>query len=84
MHGTTLKLSVRDDGIGLRAARVRHGIGLSNTRSRLQRLYGDDAAVMVRDHADGGVIADIELPIRTEGRTAPPRAETFAAGLTVP
>ena len=41
--GSMLELEVRDNGVGLSAARLtdfNRGIGLGNTRSRLQHLYG--------------------------------------------
>src|SRR4029078_8957227 len=41
--GTMLELAVQDNGVGLSAARLsdfNRGIGLSNTRSRLEHLYG--------------------------------------------
>jgi len=38
-----VELSIKDDGIGLMGEAVAsNGIGLSNTRERLQRLYGDE------------------------------------------
>ena len=41
--GGLLELEVRDNGVGLSAARLtdfNRGVGLANTRSRLQHLYG--------------------------------------------
>ncbi len=41
--GSMLELEVRDNGVGLSAARLtdfNRGVGLANTRSRLQHLYG--------------------------------------------
>jgi two-component system LytT family sensor kinase len=63
--GDTLWLRVRDDGAGLpKSWPRREGVGLSNTRSRLDRLYGEEAAVTVRENPGGGVLVDIYIPLR--------------------
>jgi sensor histidine kinase YesM len=63
----TLALVVSDDGPGLPQARPDHGgIGLTNTRTRLARLYGDRARLVVEQQAAGrGVRVTITLPVRT-------------------
>lgn len=62
----TLWLRVRDDGAGLQKGWPRReGVGLTNTRSRLDRLYGDQAAITVRDNPGGGVLVDIYIPLRS-------------------
>ena len=76
-----LRLSVRDDGVGLApgwddqdAGRV----GLANARTRLLHLYDGAATLDVGPGADGtGVAVEITLPL---GRTRPPaRADAAAA-----
>ena len=59
-----LRLEVRDDGLGLRpsAAGRRSGIGLRNTRERLQQTYGAAASLTVEARPGGGVVASITLP----------------------
>jgi two-component system LytT family sensor kinase len=58
-----LELLVRDDGPGAGSGdTARPGIGLSNTRARLTRLYGDDFGLAVENAAGGGLEARIELP----------------------
>lgn len=58
-----LELLVRDDGPGTGVGdTARPGIGLSNTRARLTRLYGDDFGLAVENAAGGGLEARIELP----------------------
>ena len=59
-----LWLEVRDDGVGLNAgarARIRSGIGLANTRDRLDCLYGNSHSL---DFSDGGpgLAVRIEIP----------------------
>jgi len=61
-----LKLTVSDDGPGLLSPRPGHsGIGLTNTRSRLLRLYGDSAHLVIEPASVRGVRVTITLPIRT-------------------
>ena len=58
-----LELVVRDDGPGTGVGdTARPGIGLSNTRARLTRLYGDDFGLAVENAAGGGLEARLELP----------------------
>ena len=58
--------SCRTTGPGLLPPRLVHsGIGLTNTRSRLARLYGDAAHLVVEPAADRGVRVTITLPMRT-------------------
>jgi two-component system, LytTR family, sensor kinase len=58
-----LELVVRDDGPGAGGGDgARPGIGLANTRARLQHLYGDDFTLDVRNLPEGGVEARVDLP----------------------
>jgi hypothetical protein len=41
----------------------REGIGISNCRERLRVLYGDGARIDLSNHADGGVVASVSLPL---------------------
>jgi len=50
----------RDDG-----APGSGGVGLSNTRARLQQLYGVDQQLSLRPGAGGGTVAEIVLPYHT-------------------
>jgi two-component system LytT family sensor kinase len=62
----SLNLVVSDDGPGLLAPRSgRSGIGLTNTRSRLLRLYGERAHLVIEQASGRGVRVTITLPIRT-------------------
>ena len=63
--GDTLWLRVRDDGAGFAKDRPRRdGVGLANTKSRLDRLYGEQAALTIRENPGGGVLVDIYIPLR--------------------
>lgn len=62
----TLKLRIEDDGPGLRDSPTpQFGVGLSNTASRLDELYGDQAKLVVGRGAVCGVVVSIELPFVT-------------------
>ena len=63
----SLVLEVRDNGAGIaRSAASGQGIGLTTTRSRLTHLYGTQHALELGDGPDGGCIARIRIPYRTE------------------
>jgi two-component system LytT family sensor kinase len=66
-----LHLRVRDDGRGLPAGwdpERNVGIGISNTRERLQRLYGDrEQSFSLVGDAGKGVCVDLEFPFRDSG-----------------
>jgi two-component system, LytTR family, sensor kinase len=61
-----LALVVADDGPGLSASRAgQAGIGLTNTRSRLARLYGAKSELVVEHAIPRGVRVTVRLPLRT-------------------
>jgi LytS/YehU family sensor histidine kinase len=65
--GDRLRLEVLDDGPGLRndqSPPSRGGIGLSNTRARLQELYPDAHHFEISNRPEGGAMAAVELPLR--------------------
>lgn len=65
--GNDLVLEVRDNGPGLPEEDLKEdGVGLSNTRQRLQNLYGSNQSLTVTQHEEGGVAARIRLPFHTE------------------
>jgi signal transduction histidine kinase len=59
----SLELVVEDDGAGPDGAAVRDGLGLSNTRARLETLYGDRASLVVQGRPAGGTRAVVHLPL---------------------
>lgn len=67
-----LRLMVRDNGPGMRAAELEEGVGLRNTRERLGQMYGADQNLTLSDREGGGVEAVIEIPYHTRSdlRTA--------------
>lgn len=59
-------LEVRDSGPGFPPdLSPRPGIGLSNTRQRLEQLYGEDQTLEFRNRPEGGAIVTITIPFRT-------------------
>ncbi|MGH9384507.1 MAG: sensor histidine kinase [Vicinamibacterales bacterium] len=66
-EGHRLRLRVRDTGKGLAGKPARlDGVGLSNTRARIERLYGAEAGLELREHPAGGVVVDLALPLRVD------------------
>lgn len=67
----TVTIEIRDDGVGLRAAPVKEGIGLGNCRSRLQTLYGPgNYRLDIANRPGGGAAVTIALPFQTARVTA--------------
>ena len=88
-----LRLSVRDNGYGLDKKEERNGsgLGLANTRARLQTLYGAQSELRLEQIAAGGTRAEIVLPFHNspleggQGGVAPPHdhfENSFAANNT--
>jgi two-component system, LytTR family, sensor kinase len=64
--GSLLELEIKDNGVGLSAARLtdfNRGIGLGNTRSRLQHLYGSSHRFEFRQPPGGGLSVLIAIPL---------------------
>jgi signal transduction histidine kinase len=71
--GDWLTLEIRDNGAGLVEGHARRdGIGLTTTRARLERLYGDRQELTLENLAQGGCVARIRIPFQL---TADDRAE---------
>jgi two-component system, LytTR family, sensor kinase len=64
--GSDLRIEVRDSGSGP-ANGAHDGIGLSNTRARLQHLYGDRGRFELVAAQGGGALAVVQLPLREGG-----------------
>jgi sensor histidine kinase YesM len=72
--GDTLALSVRDTGPGLSAGAqhaLQTGVGLSNTRSRLQHLFGERHRFEFHQPSDGGLAVQIVIPFTLDPESRP-------------
>ena len=60
-----LVIEVIDNGVGLKNGTApSEGIGLSNTRARLQQLYGASQEVQIANGSSGGATVRLEIPLR--------------------
>lgn len=58
----TLEIEVSDNGKGIQTTQVQEGIGLKNTRSRLEELYNTKAGLQIKPHPARGTITRIWMP----------------------
>jgi sensor histidine kinase YesM len=72
----SVRIAIRDTGVGFvfrdDQGLVREGIGISNTRARLEHVYGDRAALLLQNRDQGGAEAIVVIPALSN--SAPPRA----------
>ena len=70
--GDVLQLRVKDNGPGLHGGeasggRIKEGLGLANTRARLQQMYGTAHRFDMADVPEGGLQVTLEMPFETAG-----------------
>lgn len=70
-----LRLAVQDNGPGFSLATKGEdgGLGLSNTRERMEKLYGERQCFSVRHLSEGGVEVCVQVPFARHGQTVSPR-----------
>ena len=62
-----IHLEVRDNGKGLGdVPPVSEGVGVGNTRARLERLYGPRHRFVMANGEEGGVVVSIAIPVSKE------------------
>jgi sensor histidine kinase YesM len=66
-----LRIEVRDNGPGLPSHRIseslfKQGLGLANTETRLERLYGAAHLFDLSNNPDGGLIVTLEIPFHRD------------------
>lgn len=67
-----LCLEVFDSGKGMTEEKLKslqEGVGLSNTRARLQQLYGESCRFKLENGTGAGLRVTVEIPFRTEARS---------------
>ncbi len=62
-----LIMQVKDNGPGLVTKLNGSGIGLSNTRARLEQFYGEDFSFQIANSNPSGVTVTIEVPAKANG-----------------
>lgn len=63
--GDSLELQVKDNGPGLHrdgASIIKEGLGLGNTRARLEQMYGSSHNFDMTDVPEGGLKVTLEIP----------------------
>ena len=81
-EGEALRLEVRDNGVGMSPDKIDalHGVGMGNTRSRLQHLYGSNHSFDVKAPAGVGLAVTIVIPFVSEAAMPDPSADAPASG----
>ncbi len=69
-----LELRVRDNGAGMKAKGppLREGVGLTNTRARLQQLYGASHRFELSNAMEGGFVVRLSIPFTRVARQPEP------------
>jgi two-component system, LytTR family, sensor kinase len=76
-HNGALRIQVRDNGPGLPAHRsseilFRKGLGLRNTETRLERLYGAAHLFDLANDPEGGLVVTLEIPFKNGSHASLP------------
>lgn len=71
-HNGSLRIQVRDNGPGIAEHRsadtlFRKGLGLANTETRLERLYGEAHSFDLDNDPDGGLVVTLVIPLELNG-----------------
>jgi two-component system, LytTR family, sensor kinase len=75
----SLMMTVRDNGVGLSPDKLNafhSGVGLSNTRSRLENLYGQRHRFEFETPVSGGLVVTIVIPLGPESESLIPNPES--------
>jgi signal transduction histidine kinase len=68
-HNDSLRLEVKDTGPGIGATNSSiegHGLGLSNIRARLERLYGSNFSLELTNGSSQGLTVTLVIPFRSD------------------
>jgi two-component system, LytTR family, sensor kinase len=80
-RGNDLLLELSDTGPGFAPGVRKEGIGLANTRARLQELYGNRCRFEYGNLPGGGASVRMSIPFRSNAAMAPGRVAGHAYGL---
>ena len=70
--GRRLEVRVSDDGPGITDVdSLQEGVGLGNTRARLEQIYGEDHRFELLEADIGGLEVFLDIPFETQPRVAP-------------
>lgn len=72
--GHRLEISISDNGLNKNGSGVgakRHGIGLANTRRRLEQLYGPAQSISLEKLPERGTRVVVAIPLHTSKETSP-------------
>jgi len=64
--GDRLVVQITDDGPGLSGPSARTGVGLTNTRERLEQMFGTQQSLELRNGAFGGTVVTLTLTFHTD------------------
>lgn len=81
ISGDRMQMRIENDGTGLAPdweAKTEGQVGLTNTRRRLQALFGDDHELVLSELDDGRVRVEVVIPKR--GPSTTPAADGHAVG----
>jgi two-component system, LytTR family, sensor kinase len=71
--GDSLQIEIRDNGDGLAdPAKLNGGVGVSNSRARLQQLYGTRGRLEFRNAPEGGLAVTVIVPWRESAKPLEP------------
>src|ERR1044072_4893835 len=66
-EGERLIVRIEDNGPGLKVTSNGSGIGISNTRARLEQFYGGDLTFQIANSAERGTSVTLDVPAFIEG-----------------
>jgi two-component system, LytTR family, sensor kinase len=67
----SLRVWIRDDGGGIAAGAAQEGgVGLENSRARIEHLYGAAGGLRIGNHAGGGAEVELSIPFREAANRA--------------
>ncbi len=65
--GDKMEITIADNGPGFDLRPGHNGLGMANTRARLERLYGAAQSFTAGNRPEGGAIVTLTVPLHDEG-----------------